>query len=94
MKNKHYMPHKGSWGQIILPVILAVAIAGAVTACGGGPTLQEKFEHGVINYGTPSGATNIEYVNDQWYTFEWRGQCFLSMKYWRHAAMTKIDCEN
>ena len=93
MKNKHYMPHKGSWRQIILPVILAVAMAGAVTACDE-PTRQERFEAAVVRAGVPSGATNIEYVNDQWYTFEWRGQCFLSMKYWRHAAMTKIDCEN
>ncbi len=73
--------------------IFLLSLLVFVTACDE-PTRQERFENTVANVGTPSGATNIEYINGQWYTFEWRGQCFLAMKYWRHASVTKIDCKD
>lgn len=91
MKNKHYMPHKGSWRTVIVAVSMAIVVSVAITGCDD-PTRQEKFELGVINHGVPSGATNIEYVNGQWYTFEWKGQCFLAMQYWRQASVTKVNC--
>lgn len=72
--------------------IFLLSLLVFVTACDE-PTRQERFENTVVTVGTPSGATNIEYLNEQWYTFEWRDQCFLGMKYWRHASVTKIDCK-
>jgi len=64
-----------------------------VTGCSE-PTPQERFETYVANTGTPNGATNIEIIDEKWYTFEYNDQCFLATRYWRHAALTKIDCED
>lgn len=75
---------------LLLPTLVFALL---IVACDE-PTRQERFEQQVTNVGTPTGATNIEYIDGEWYTFEWRGQCFLGMKYWRHAALTKIDCED
>lgn len=73
--------------------IFLLSLLVFVTACDE-PTRQERFESIVVNSGTPSGATNIEFIDGKWYTFKWKGQCFLAMRFWRHAAATKIDCED
>ena len=58
------------------------------------PSRQERFEAAAVRVGVPTGATNIQFIDGQWYTFEWKDQCFLAMQYWRHASVTKIDCED
>jgi len=91
MSEKEYTP-KNILSLIVFGAIVIFSLA-LVTGCDE-PSHQERFEASTIRIGTPSGATNIEFIDGQWYTFEWRGQCFLAMKYWRHASMTRIDCKD
>lgn len=76
---------------LMLPTLVFVLL---IAACDDMPTRQETFENVVLTIGTPSDATNIKFIDEEWYTFEWRGQCFLGMNYWRWATVTKIDCED
>ena len=90
MSEKEYTP-KNILSLIAVGAVMVAGI-GLVTGCEG-ESRQERFESGVVDYGTPDGATNVEIIDEQWYSFEYNGQCFLALKYWRHAALTKIDCE-
>lgn len=91
MSEKEYTP-KNILSLIALGAVIIFGSA-MVTGCDE-PTREERFERGVVNVGTPTGATNIEIIDRAWYSFEYKGQCFLATRYWRHAAMTKIDCED
>lgn len=78
---------------LLLPtLVLALFLA----ACDE-PTRQERFESQTANYGIPSGATNIVILENNWYTFEWRGQCFLASNDYGATTGTgllaKVDCE-
>jgi hypothetical protein len=82
--------------NILSFLAFAVVMIGSlalVTSCGG-PTDQELLARHASNLGTPTGATNIEVIDEAWYTFEFRGECFLATRYWRHAGVTKINCED
>lgn len=77
-----------------MPILLMIGLSGCDE-----PTRQERFENAVENYGgVPSDATNIEFIDGEWYTFEWRGQCFLASNDYGSTAgtglLTKIDCED
>ena len=75
-------------------VVAIVGLTMALTIAGcDEPSRQERFTNEVSSFGTPEDATNIVILDEHWYTFEWRGQCFLAMNRWRHSAVTKIDCE-
>jgi len=79
--------------QLIAVFWIMVIGLAFVTGCDE-PTQEEKLARHANNLGTPTGATNIEVIDEAWYTFEFRGECFLATRYWRHAGVTKIDCED
>ena len=77
-------------------LVMALIFALVLFACVGcsRPTDTELLARHAEKIGTPTGATNIEIIDAEWYTFEFRGECFLATRYWRHAGVTKINCEN
>ena len=68
----------------------------ALTACDE-PTRMERFEASVNRTGAPPDATNIVILDDEWYTFEWRGQCFLASNDFGATTGTgllaRVECE-
>lgn len=81
--------------NIKLTIILMASLFFA--GCFDEPSRQERFEHNVTNYGAPPDATNIVFLNGEWYTFEWRGQCFLASNDYGATTGTgllaRVDCE-
>jgi len=41
----------------------------------------------------PADATNIIYQGQGWYTFEFKGSCFLMSETARLSVMSQMDCE-
>ncbi len=72
---------------IILTVVLTV-VSGIAVSCA--PPAY------TVNTRPPGGSTNITNVSNGWYTFEWRGDCFLLKTGGKGSAMvghvTTISC--
>lgn len=83
---------KNTLSFVAFVAVLLIGLA-LITGCSG-RTQSEIFADNVSKYGTPEDATNITILDEYWYTFEWRGQCFLGTHYYRRGAVTKIDCES
>lgn len=73
---------------IILTVVLTV-VSGVAVGCSPPPAFT-------ANTRPPGGATNLENVHNGWYTFEWRGECFLLKSGGRRSYglghITTISC--
>ena len=80
-------------------IIVAITLILLITGCdphAEAQRQQEWYEENTMSRGVPEGATNVEYLNRDWITFEWRGQCFLARRsYSAHgtAQLTRVDCE-
>lgn len=57
------------------------------------PSQKQRFADQISRVGIPPDATNVVILDEYWYTFEWKDQCFLGTKFYRNSALTKIDCE-
>lgn len=77
--------------QLIAFTWILVFSLAFVTGCDE-PSQEERFAAQIGRVGTPPDATNIIILDEYWYTFEWKGQCFLGTKFYRNSALTKIDC--
>lgn len=76
----------------LIGLVIALSIAGCDE-----PTYEERHADSVYRDGTPPDATNIVILENRWYTFEWRGQCFLARKSIGSttgtAQLARVDCE-
>lgn len=72
--------------------IFLLSLLVFVAACDE-PSQKQRFADQISRVGIPPDATNVVILDEYWYTFEWKGQCFLGTKFYRNSALTKIDCE-
>ncbi len=70
-------------------VVIIFALAG-LSSCS--QSEERKWEQ-FVSWHFPPGATNIEEVGNDWYTFELDGNCFLYHDYYREGHMARIPCE-
>lgn len=80
---------------IAIGVIMVSGIA-LLTGCDE-PAYEERQSNAIHTRGVPTDATNVVIIGNNWYTFEWRGQCFLGR--YSHgnttgtAQLTRVECE-
>lgn len=87
---KEYTLKNSLWFAAFVAVLLIGLVF--ITGCSD-QSQKELFADNVSKFGTPEDATNITILDDYWYTFEWRDQCFLGAYQYRRIAVTKIDCK-